>query len=178
MDSDRRDRRDMRETQPTGAQDQGLLRRLGDTAFGLWVIKHIVSPLDRRLYRWTGGRGLALGRLMAPRLLLTTIGRRTGRAHTVPVFYLRDGDWLIICNVNPGFERPNPWPLNLRANPVVQVQVGSEAATYRAREATEVEVKRYWPQLVRIWPAFQREFDRSGQRSLFILEPVPLSDSN
>ncbi len=136
------------------AGGQGLLKRLGGTGLGVWAIKHIFSPLDSHLYRWTGGRGVVLGGRMAPRLLLTTIGRRTGRAHTIPVFYLRDGDRLIICNVNPGCERPNPWPLNLRANPVVQVQVGSERASYRAREATEEEIRRYWPQLVRIWPAY------------------------
>jgi deazaflavin-dependent oxidoreductase (nitroreductase family) len=167
---------DMHAAQSVGAQ--GLLQRLGGTGLGVWAIKHIISPLDSRLYRWTGGRGIAFGCRMAPRLLLTTIGRRTGQAHTVPVFYLRDGDRLIICNVNPGFERPNPWPLNLRANPVVQVQVGSGRASYRAREATEEEIRRYWPQLVRIWPAYQIEFDRSGQRNVFILERVRVSDVN
>ena len=153
--------------------EQGLLQRLGGTFLGAWIIKYIFSPLDRRLYRWTGGRGLALGRSLAPRLLLTTTGRRTGLERTVPVFYLRDGALFVICNVNPGFERPNPWPLNLRADPVAHVQVGSVRGTYHAREATEEEVERYWPQLVRIWPAYQTDFDRSGQRSIFLLEPVP-----
>jgi len=39
------------------------------------------------------------------------------------VFSLRDGDHLVVCNVNPGFERPNPWILNLRAEPRARVQV-------------------------------------------------------
>jgi hypothetical protein len=86
----------------------GLLRRLGGASLGVWLIKHVISPLDRRLYRWTGGRGVARGRQLAPRLLLTTTGRRTGLERTVPVFYLRDGDWLVVCNVNPGFEQANP----------------------------------------------------------------------
>ena len=101
-----------------------MLRRLGGTFLGVWVIKHLVSPLDRRFYRWTGSRGIALGRPLAPRLLLTTIGRHTGQERTVPVFYLRDGNRLIICNVNPGFERPNPWTLNLRTQPATRVQGG------------------------------------------------------
>jgi deazaflavin-dependent oxidoreductase (nitroreductase family) len=151
----------------------GLLRRLGGTIVGVWVIKHLLSPLDRRLYRWTSGRRIALGRPLAPRLLLTTIGRRTGQERTVPIFYLRDGERLIVCNVNPGFEHPNPWTLNLRAHPVARVQVGSAHGTYQAREATEAEVEWYWPRLVRIWPAYQTHFDRSGQRSVFIMEPAP-----
>ncbi len=150
----------------------GLLQRFGGTSVGVWVIKHIFSPLDRYLYRWTGGRGIALGQQLAPRLLLTTTGRRTGAEHTVAVFFLRDGDRFVICNVNPGFERANPWTLNLRAHPLARVRIGSISGSYRAREATDEEIERYWPQLIRIWPAYQTQFDRSGRRSIFILEPV------
>jgi hypothetical protein len=50
------------------------------------VIEHIVSPLDRHLYRWTGGRGIGLGRSLAPRRLLTTTGRSTDLERMVPVF--------------------------------------------------------------------------------------------
>jgi len=161
----------MSEKQAAG--EQGLLRHLGGTFLGVWVIKHVISPLDRRLYRWTGGRRIALGRPLAPRLLLTTTGRRTGLERTVPVFYLRDGDRFVICNVNPGIEHANLWTLNLRANPLARVQVGSASGTYHAHAATDEEVTRYWPQLVHIWPAYQTHYDRSGQRSLFILELVP-----
>jgi deazaflavin-dependent oxidoreductase (nitroreductase family) len=160
----------MSEQQAAG--EQGLLRRLGGASLGVWVIKHIISPLDRRLYRWTGGRGVALGRPLAPRLLLTTTGRHSGLERTVPIFFLRDGGRLVICNVNPGFEHANPWTLNLRANPLARVQIGSTSGTYHAREATDEEVTRYWPQLVRIWPAYQTHYDRSGQCSIFILEPA------
>jgi deazaflavin-dependent oxidoreductase (nitroreductase family) len=149
-----------------------MLKRLGSTRAGVWVIKHLVSPLDRRLYRWTNGGFLTSGRPLAPTLLLTTTGRKTGKQRTTPVFYLRDGDRVILCNVNPGFERPNPWTLNIRANPVIQAQIGSETKRYRAREATHEEVALYWPQLIQMWPAYQRHFEASGQRSIFVLEQV------
>ncbi len=81
------------------------------------------------------------------------------------------------CSPSRGAEQarstPLPWTLNLRAHPVVPVQVGREIGTYRAREATKEEVRRYWPRLVEIWPAYQTHYDKSGQRSLFVLEPVP-----
>ena len=92
-----------------------LLRRLGASRIGVWAIKHLVAPLDRWFYQRTGDRRVTTGRSLGPMLLLTTIGCRTGRAHTTPVFYLRDGERLILCNVSPGFEQPNPWTLNLRA---------------------------------------------------------------
>jgi deazaflavin-dependent oxidoreductase (nitroreductase family) len=150
-----------------------LLRGFGVSPAGVWLVKHVISPLDRALYPWTGGRGLPLGRPLGPRLLLTTTGRRTGRPRTTPVFYLRDGERLVICNVNPGFERPNPWTVNLRARPLARVQVGHQIGMYRARPATGDEVARYWPRLVAIWPAYQAHFDRSGRRTLFILERAP-----
>jgi deazaflavin-dependent oxidoreductase (nitroreductase family) len=147
------------------------LRRLGATRIGVWVIKHLVSPLDRWFYRCTNGRWLTLGHPLAPTLLLTTIWRKSGQPRTTPVFYLRAGDRVIVCNVNPGFERPNPWTLNLRANPTVQAQIGAQTQHYRSREATSSEVAHYWPQLVALWPAYQHHFEKSGQRSLFVLEP-------
>jgi hypothetical protein len=79
--------------------EQGLLHRLGGTGLGVWAIKHVFSPLDRRLYRWSGGRSIGFGHPFASRLLLTTMGRRTGLERTVPVFYLRDGDRLVVCNL-------------------------------------------------------------------------------
>ena len=154
-----------------------LLRHLGATRVGVWVIKHIVSPLDRWLYRRTGGQRVSTGRPLGPLLLLTTTGRRTGRDRTTPVFYLRDGDRLVVCNVNPGFERPNPWTLNLRANPVARVQIGPVSGVYQAREASEAEVECYWPDLVKVWPAYQTHYDRSGQRLVFLLEPIPTRDA-
>jgi hypothetical protein len=33
-----------------------LLNWFGGTSAGVWTIKHVISPLDRRLYRRTGGR--------------------------------------------------------------------------------------------------------------------------
>ena len=152
-----------------------VLRRLGATRLGVWLIKHVISPLDRRLYQRTGGQRVTLGKPLGPLLLLTTTGRRTGKEHTTPVYYLRDGDRLVLCNVNPGFEHPNPWTLNLLAKPLARVQIGSERSICQAREASEAEVEHYWPQLVQVWPAYETFYRRSGRRLIFLLEPLPSS---
>ena len=146
-----------------------LAQRVGRTRLGVLLIGRIVSPLQRRLLRATGGRLSLTGR--APVLLLTTIGRRTGKPRTVPLFYVRDGDKLVVCNVNPGFERPNPWPLNLSAHSKANVELRGQTFEVEARAATSDEVERIWPDLARLWPAYQRFYDRSGQRALFVLTP-------
>lgn len=148
-----------------------FVRRLGSTRAGVWTIKHVISPLDRWLYQRSDGRLMLTGKPVGKILLLTTTGRKTGLDRTTPVFYLRDRDKVILCNVNPGFEKPNPWTLNLRANPEARVQIGAEHLTLYEREASQVEVEQYWPQLIAMWPAYQTHYDRSGQRTVFVLEP-------
>lgn len=144
----------------------------GGTRAGVWTIKHVVSPLDRWLYRRTGGRLVTTGRPRGPIVLLTTTGRRTGNQHTTPVFHLQDGERVILCNVTPSGERLNPWPLNLQAHPLARVQLGGQVRTYRARVATPAELARYWPQLVRVWPAYARFYRQGGRRSVFVLDPT------
>jgi F420H(2)-dependent quinone reductase len=148
---------------------RGLAQRLGGTRLGVLAIGQVVSPLQRQLYRWTGGRVSLTG--PAPVLLLTTTGRRTGKARTVPLLYLRDGDRVVVCNVNPGFERSNPWTLNLCAEPRAQLQIGHDMISVRARAASGNELDHYWPQLTKLWPAYQAFYDAGGKRSVFVLEP-------
>jgi len=147
-----------------------VVQCLGGTRLGVLAIGRVVSPLQRWLYRSTGGRVSLTGR--SPVLLMTTTGRRTGLERTVPLLYLRDGPRLVICNVNPGFERPNPWTLNLRARPRARVQVGRDTFGVTAHEASADELDRYWPGLTRIWPAYEAFYDRGGARSVFVLEPT------
>ena len=138
----------------------------------VWAIKHIVAPVHRVAYRATGGAAFRRGKRTRNILLLTTTGRRTGKPHTTPVFFLRDGTRYVVCNVRPESERRNPWVLNVGANPNVSLQVGHNVMSCRARAASPSELQRYWPQLVSLWPAYQVHFRRGGERSVFVVEPV------
>ena len=145
-----------------------LLNRIGATPAGVWAIGHLVSPLQRRLLLATGGRVSLTGKL--PVLLLTATGRRSGQPRTIPLIYLRDGDDLVVCNVRPPSERPNPWPLNVRAHPNVSVCIRGVTEERVAREAREEEVEGYWPRLVETWPAYERFFADTHERAIFVLE--------
>ena len=148
------------------------MTEFGSTQAGVWLIKRIVTPVDRWLYRFTSGRALSTGFRRGSVLLLTTTGRRTGKLHTTPVFYLSDAERLVLCSVSPEFDRASPWTLNLRAHPVARVQIGRSVATCQAREATSEEVEHYWPRLIAMWPAYEAHYARSHQRVLFVLEPA------
>lgn len=149
-----------------------MINHLGASRLGVWMIKHLAAPIQRWLYRLTSGKLIGWGWRNRNILLLTTIGRRTGKERTTPVFFLQDGDHVILCNVNPGFERPNPWVLNLHAQPLAKIQIAQEHLVCQAREANEDELLHYWPQLLKIWPAYEDHFRRSGERTVFILSVV------
>ena len=130
------------------------------------------ARLDRWLYRASGGRLAITGPPLFPVLLLTTIGRRSGKPRTTPVIYVRGGDKLVVSSEQTEQQRPAAWPLNLHANPRVHVQLGAESAAYRGRPAAADEVERYWAALLREWPAHESYRGRSGVRHVFILEPA------
>ncbi|MEJ2302227.1 MAG: nitroreductase/quinone reductase family protein [Anaerolineales bacterium] len=98
--------------------------------------------------------------------------RAAAQERIAPVFYLRDGEAVVVCNVRPEFERTNPWVINLRSNPVAQLQIGRDIAQYRARQATDDEISRLWPRLIELWPAYQVHYERGGRRTIFILERI------
>lgn len=147
-----------------------MINSLGATNIGVWSIKNLFSPFQRWVYRVSGGRFLSTVGGERSVLLLTTTGRRTGMDRTIPVFYLRDGESIVICNVRPQNERTNPWVINLRSHPYARLQIGQERALYHARSATEIEIDSLWPRLILIWPAFKSHYERGGQRSIFILK--------
>ena len=59
-------------------------------------------------------------------LVLTTTERKSGRAHTTPMVYTRDGDRLLVYASKGGAPTHPDWYLNLVAQPEVVVEVGPE----------------------------------------------------
>jgi deazaflavin-dependent oxidoreductase (nitroreductase family) len=120
-----------------------------------WVTEHL------RLYRESGGTeghlidsNEAGGLGPVTSLLLTTIGRRSGEKRTSPVFYGMAGDAYVIIASKGGAHTQPGWYLNLRANPVVKVQVRTEQFTARARVATGKEREQLWEQMVQMHPPY------------------------
>ena len=151
-----------------------LVQRLGGTRLGTRAIRNVVAPLQLSLHRLTGGRLSLTGR--SPVLLLTTTGRRTGRRRTLPVFYLRDGDRYVLCNVRPPHERMNPWVLNVLANPRVRLTIRRRTLVGLARRAGPTEVERYWPALVRLWPPYRSFREAAGDVFIFVVDVVRTPD--
>jgi deazaflavin-dependent oxidoreductase (nitroreductase family) len=59
-------------------------------------------------------------------LLLTTVGRKSGREHTTPVVFTRSADRLLVYASKGGSPTHPDWYLNLLAEPRVTVEVGAD----------------------------------------------------
>jgi deazaflavin-dependent oxidoreductase (nitroreductase family) len=105
------------------------------------------------VYRRSGGR---LGNSLkgAPILLLDHVGRKSGKARTAPVLYLRSGEDLVIVASRGGSDATPAWWLNLQANPETTVQIGTERRRVVARQASAVEKAELWPRLVDLYGDF------------------------
>jgi deazaflavin-dependent oxidoreductase (nitroreductase family) len=127
------------------------------------------------MYRITRGR---IGRRLVDNdiLLLTTRGRATGREHTVPLLYLRDGECLVVIASYGGRYRHPEWYLNLLDEPAVTAQTGRNLRSFQARTATEDEREMWWPRVVAAYSdyaVYQGRTDR--EIPVVMLEPTGLS---
>ncbi|RPK87742.1 MULTISPECIES: nitroreductase/quinone reductase family protein [Streptomyces] len=59
-------------------------------------------------------------------LLLTTTGARSGKPHTTPLGYVRDGRRLLVVASSLGAPLDPDWYRNLLAHPTVRVELGAE----------------------------------------------------
>jgi deazaflavin-dependent oxidoreductase (nitroreductase family) len=140
-----------------------------------WLIPW-VSRTHVALYRLTGGR---IGARLAgkPGILLRTIGRRTGRSHTVCLpYFLADGHRVVVAAF-AGAPRHPDWLENLRANPHVVVQEHGSRFPARAEILTDAERDSLWASIVVSAPWYEAYQRRTARRiPLVRLRVHPPSD--
>lgn len=122
----------------------------------------VLGGAHRRVYRLTGGKlGGHLGKL--PVLLLTTIGRKSGKVRTQPLVYTQVGDGFAVIASKGGAAQHPLWYLNLRANPLAEVTVGRERWRVRARDAQGEERDRLWRALSDLYPGYDKYAQKTSR---------------
>ena len=140
-----------------------------------WIKEHLRNYLasnGENGHMWDASLGGGTG--MVPTLLLTTTGRKSGEALTLPLIYGRAGKGYVVIASKGGAPAHPAWYLNLQANPAVNVQVKAERFDARARTANGTERAALWQQLVGIYHPYEKYQVAAGAREIpvVVLDPV------
>jgi len=102
-----------------------------------------------------------------PVLLLTTTGRRSGKARTTPLTFFRDGTDLVVIASNGGADRPPDWSLNLQETPRAVVRIGTDELVVTARPASGQQRERLWVVITATYAGYARYQERTTR-------PIPV----
>ncbi|WP_063038946.1 nitroreductase family deazaflavin-dependent oxidoreductase [Nocardia pseudovaccinii] len=106
-------------------------------------------------------------------LLLTTTGAKTGLPRTNPAAYIRDGNRLVIIASKAGAPDNPDWYHNLRANPKVTLEIGTETIEATATPITGgPERDRLYAAMVAVMPGFA-EYETKTDRVIPVVALEP-----
>jgi deazaflavin-dependent oxidoreductase (nitroreductase family) len=97
-------------------------------------------------------------------VLLTTTGARTGRTHTTPMMFVRDGDRVLVMASNSGAPKPPDWYRNLVAEPAVTVEVGDDRYPATATSLSGADYDEKWASIKEQYPFFADHERSAGRR--------------
>jgi deazaflavin-dependent oxidoreductase (nitroreductase family) len=138
-----------------------------------WLGPRVLSRIDRLLYTATRGGLLSLGSKAYPTLLLTTTGHRTGKPHTVTLFFLERNGSLIVVASNYGRADHPGWSANLLRDPIAHIQTRDGSRTVRTRRLPPDEKEAVWPELNMLFDGWQRYEDETVRSiRVFSLDPL------
>jgi deazaflavin-dependent oxidoreductase (nitroreductase family) len=139
-----------------------------------WIKNHIeryVATDGADGYLWDASIGGGAG--MVPTLLLTTVGRKSGRVLTLPLIFGRDGANYIVVASKGGAPAHPAWYLNLQAEPVVQLQVKGEKFSAHAYTAEGAERALLWPKMIEIYGPYAHYQTMTDRHiPVVVLKPV------
>lgn len=139
-----------------------------------WIRDHVRRYLETDGadgHMWDSSLGGGSG--LIGTLLLTTIGRKSGRRLTLPLIYGETENGYVIVASKGGAPAHPAWYLNLAARPEVEVQIKAERFQARARTASGDERAKLWEKMVGIYPPYTDYQSRTRREiPVVVLEPL------
>jgi deazaflavin-dependent oxidoreductase (nitroreductase family) len=153
-----------------------LVRRTAATRPMARIYGVIQEPVDRLVYRLTGGATTASSWLAGVEIaMLTTTGAKTGLPRTLPVLGVPDGDDTVLIASNFGRPRHPSWYHNLRANPHATIVVNGLSREVVAEELSGPDRVRGYRRGEEIFPTFTLYRRWAPSRQIPVLRLKPLS---
>ena len=170
------------ESRPGGAQRVSRSERVGLfvhrgldkwlTPLGVWVVRRTNGAVaDSRIARLLGASH------KVDVLLLTTLGRRSGRARTVVLQFFPEGDAMIVAAANDGGTAHPGWYFNLQGDPSARAEVMGRTFPVRAEELPPEAAAEAWQRILRRAPEYER-YARATSRTFPIVRLVPAPEQS
>ena len=105
----------------------------------------------------------------APMLLLHTTGAKSGAERVNPVVYLEHDGKVYVFASKAGADNHPDWYVNLRANPVIEVELGSATLSATARILPESERALIYAEQASRMPGFE-EYQNKTTRVIPVVE--------
>jgi deazaflavin-dependent oxidoreductase (nitroreductase family) len=109
-----------------------------------------------------------------PMLILHHTGRLTGKSYETPLVYFNDNGRIVIVASKGGAPENPAWFYNLRSNPEVTIELGTDSRKVRASIIEGEERDRIWADIVRQAPGFG-EYQTKTTRIIPLLALEPIS---
>jgi len=110
-----------------------------------------------------------------PTLLLTTTGRKSGKARMLPLIYGKAKDGYVIVASKGGAPAHPDWYLNLVARPEVEVQVEAKRFRAKARTTSGSERSALWQQMGAIYRPYE-DYQKRTDREIPVVMLAPIAD--
>ena len=104
----------------------------------------------------------------APMILIHHIGARSGTERVTPLVYLPEGDRMAIFATKAGAPTNPDWYHNLKANPAIDVEVGTDRFPVAVTEVDGAERDEIWSRAVAARPGFA-EYEKKTDRTIPVL---------
>jgi deazaflavin-dependent oxidoreductase (nitroreductase family) len=134
---------------------------------------NLLGEAHVRAYRETNGE---TGYIWngAPILLLTTKGRKSGEARTIPIIFSRYGEAYVIMGSKGGSPVHPKWYLNILDDPHVELQVKADKFAATARTAQSPEREKIWAEALKTWPRYAEYQSRTERQiPVVVIERKP-----
>jgi F420H(2)-dependent quinone reductase len=131
-----------------------------------WVREQTEKIFETGTTESVGINGMAV-------VLLTTRGAKTGKLRKVPLMRVEhDGVYAIVASLGGAPKHP-VWYHNVKADPKVDLQDGTETNDFVAREVTGEEKAIWWERAVAAYPPYA-DYQKKTTRQIpvFVLEPL------
>lgn len=140
---------------------------------GNWLFRQMMR-MQIFFFRLSNGKMMNSMRGM-PLLILTTVGRKSGKVRETPVIYVQYGTNFIVAASNAGRDAHPGWYVNLRANPQATIDVPGATLKVNAHVAEGAERAELWAELV-TRAAFFEDYRRSTSREIPVVVLTPVAN--